>query len=80
MFSNPLLKVGGGLISPLFNNGKLKECGGKNSQQKQTVEEYSKTVLNALSETESALANLRSVEKQIGYSQNAIDELKTTLH
>jgi hypothetical protein len=33
-----------------------------------------------LSETESALANLRSVEKQIGYSQNAIDELKTTLH
>ncbi|WP_255565794.1 TolC family protein [Elizabethkingia sp. M8] len=51
----------------------------KNSQQKQTVEEYSKTVLNALSETESALANLRSVEKQIGYSQNAINELKNNI-
>ena len=43
------------------------------------VEEYSKTVLNALSETESALASLRSVEKQIGYSQNAINELKNNI-
>ena len=25
LFSNPLLKVGGGLVSPLFNNGKLKK-------------------------------------------------------
>ncbi|WP_407517352.1 TolC family protein [Elizabethkingia anophelis] len=80
LFSNPLLKVGGGLVSPLFNNGKLKKnVEVKNSQQKQTVEEYSKTVLNALSETESALASLRSVEKQIGYSQNAIDELKNNI-
>lgn len=80
LFSNPLLKVGGGLVSPLFNNGKLKKnVEVKNSRQKQTVEEYSKTFLNALSETESALASLRSVEKQIGYSQNAIDELKKNI-
>ncbi|CAM3521073.1 TolC family protein [Elizabethkingia occulta] len=80
LFSNPLLKVGGGLASPLFNNGKLKKnVEIKNSQQKQTVEEYSKTVLSALNETESALANLHSVEKQIGYSQNAIDELKNNI-
>ncbi len=80
LFSNPLLKVGGGLVSPLFNNGKLKKnVEIKNSQQKQTVEEYSKTVLSALNETESALANLHSVEKQIGYSQNAIDELKNNI-
>ena len=32
-----------------------------------------------MNETESALANLHSVEKQIGYSQNAIDELKNNI-
>ncbi|MBL3546237.1 MULTISPECIES: TolC family protein [Chryseobacterium] len=80
LFSNPLVKVGSGLVSPLFNHGKLKKnVEIKNSQQKQAVEEYSKTVLNGLSEVESSLANLRSIEKQHSYNQSAIDELKNNI-
>ncbi|GAB0156449.1 TolC family protein [Chryseobacterium sp. Alg-005] len=80
LFSNPLLKVGTGLVSPLFNGGKLKKnVEIKNSQQKQVVEEYSKTVLNALNEVESSLANLHSVKKQLMYNRSAIDELKNNI-
>ncbi|WFB67701.1 TolC family protein [Chryseobacterium sp. WX] len=80
LFSNPLIKVGGGLVSPLFNGGKLKKnVEVKNSQQKQVVEEYSKAVLNALNEVESSLANLRSIEKQTTYTTNAVNELKNNI-
>ncbi|WP_433628598.1 TolC family protein [Chryseobacterium cucumeris] len=80
LFSNPLIKVGGGLVSPLFNGGKLKKnVEVKNSQQKQVVEEYSKAVLNALNEVESSLANLRSIEKQMTYTTNAVNELKNNI-
>lgn len=80
LFSHPLLNVGGNLVSPLFNSGKLKKnVEIKNSQQKQVVEEYSKTVLNALNEVESSLANLHSIKKQLIYNFSAIDELKKNI-
>lgn len=81
LFSNPLLKVGSGLVSPIFNNGKLKKnVDIKNSQQKQVIEEYSKAVLNALNEVESSLANLHSVEKQLTYNFSAVNELKNNIN
>ena len=81
LFSNPLIKVGSGLVSPLFNNGKLKKnVEIKTSQQKQIVEEYSKAVLNALNEVESSLANLRSIEKQITFTTSAVNELKNNIN
>lgn len=81
IFSNPLLRIGGGLVSPLFNNGKLKKnVEIKNSQQKQIIEEYSKAILNALNEVESSSANLHSVERQLIYNHKAIDELKNTIN
>ncbi|OCA78477.1 RND transporter [Chryseobacterium contaminans] len=80
LFTNPLLRVGGGLVSPIFNGGKLKKnIEIKNSQQKQVVEEYSKAVLNALNEVESSLANLNSLEKQSGFNRKAINELKNNI-
>ncbi|MEJ5105396.1 TolC family protein [Chryseobacterium sp. MYb328] len=81
IFSNPLLRVGGGLVSPIFNNGKLKKnVEIKTSQQKQVVEEYSKAVLNALNEVESSLANLNSIEKQSDFNRKAINELKNNIN
>lgn len=80
LFSNPLLKVGGGLVSPLFNSGKLKKnIEIKNARQKQVVEGYSKTVINALNEVESSLAYLHSIEKQLTYNLSAIEELKNNI-
>lgn len=80
LFTNPLLRVGGGLVSPIFNSGKLKKnVEIKNSQQKQVVEEYSKAVLNALNEVESSLANLNSLEKQSDFNRKAINELKNNI-
>jgi NodT family efflux transporter outer membrane factor (OMF) lipoprotein len=80
LFTNPLLRVGGGLVSPIFNSGKLKKnVEIKNSQQKQVVEEYSKAVLNALNEVESSLTNLNSIEKQSDFNRKAINELKNNI-
>lgn len=76
LYSNPLIKIGGSLTTPIFNGGKLKtNVEIKNSQQQQAVEEYSKTVLNALNEMESSWANTLSIEKQLGYNLEAISEM-----
>lgn len=80
LYSNPLIKVGGSLTTPIFNGGKLKKnVEVKTSQQQQAVEEYSKTVLNALNELESSWANTISIEKQLGYSLEAVSELNTNI-
>ncbi|QIH32726.1 TolC family protein [Sphingobacterium sp. DR205] len=80
LFSNPLIKVGGGITTPIFNNGKLKKnVEIKTSQQKQAVEEYAKSVLIAFNEVESALANLGSIDKQEIYQQQAISSLEKNI-
>ena len=76
LFSNPLVKIGGNLTTPLFNGGKLKtNVEIENSQQRLAVEEYSKAVLNALNEVESSLTNIISIEKQLTYNDDVIAEL-----
>lgn len=77
LFSNPLIKVGGALTTPIFNGGKLKKnVEVKTSEQKQAVEEYAKSVLLAFTEVESALANLVSIEKQNIFQKQAISSLE----
>lgn len=69
LFNNPLINVGGNMMTPLFNGGTLKKnIEIENSQQKVAVEEYAQTVLNALNEVESSIANINSVEKQLEYN------------
>lgn len=81
LFSNPLIKVGGGLTTPIFNGGKLKKnVDIKTSQQKQAVEEYAKSVLLAFNEVESALANLGSIEKQEVFQQQVISSLEKNIN
>lgn len=76
VFSNPLLKVGGSLTTPIFNGGQLKtNVEIKNSEQQVAVEEYSKTVLNALNEMEASWTNTLSIEKQLGYNLDAVAEM-----
>ncbi len=80
LFSNPLLNVGGSLITPIFNGGKLKRnLEIKNSEQRVAIEEYASTVLNALNEVESSWANLHTYEDQYVYEDQAIEELKSNL-
>lgn len=80
LYSNPLINVGGGLATPLFNGGKLKKnVEIKNSEQQQVVEEYAKSVLNAINETESTLTNLVSIEKQLTYNEEVILELSKNI-
>lgn len=43
------------------------------------MEEYSKTVLNALNEMESSWANTLSIEKQLGYNLEAISEMNKNI-
>lgn len=77
LFSNPLIKVGGGLTTPIFNGGKLKKnVEVKTSKQKQVIEEYATSVLLAYNEVESALANLSSIEKQNVFQKQAISSLE----
>lgn len=80
LFSNPLINVGGNLVSPIFNGGKLKKnVAIENSQQKVAVEEYAQTVLNALNEVEAAVANLASIDKQQKYNKEIIDVLEENI-
>ncbi|MBP7174121.1 MAG: TolC family protein [Cloacibacterium sp.] len=80
LFSNPLVRVGGGLTTPIFNAGKLKKnVEVKTSEQKQIVEEYAKSVLLAFSEVESALANLSSINKQDVFQEQAISALQKNI-
>jgi len=77
LFSNPLIKVGGGLTTPIFNGGKLKKnVEVKTSKQKQVIEEYAKSVLLAYNEVESALASLSSIERQNVFQKQAISSLE----
>ena len=80
LFSNPLIKVGGGLVTPIFNGGKLKKnVEVKTSEQRQVVEEYSKSVLTAFNEVESALANLTSIDKQSVFQDQALTSLNKNI-
>lgn len=80
LFSNPLIKVGGGLTTPIFNAGRLKKnVEIKTSQQQQVIEDYSKSVLLAFSEVESALANLSSIDKQKVFQQQLITALEKNI-
>ncbi|MCE3076315.1 TolC family protein [Chryseobacterium gwangjuense] len=80
LFSNPLLKIGGGLVTPIFNSGKLKKnIEVKTSEQKEAVEGYAKSVLTAFNEVESALANLSSIEKQNIFQKQALSSLQENI-
>lgn len=80
LFSNPLIKIGGGLATPIFNGGKLKKnVDIKTSKQKQVIEEYAKSVLVAFSEVESAVANLSSIDKQNIFQKDAISALQKNI-
>ncbi len=80
LFSNPLINIGGNLLTPLFNSGKLKKnIEITNIEQRITIEEYSQTVLNALNEVETALGNLHAYNTQYTYDVQAIEELKSNL-
>lgn len=68
------------MTTPIFNGGKLKtNVKIENSEQKVAVEEYAKTVLNALNEMESSWSNTLSINKQFGYNQDAISEMKKNI-
>lgn len=80
LFSNPLIKIGGGLTTPIFNGGILKKnIEIKTSQQQQAVEEYAKSVLLAFSEVESALANLSSIDKQKVFQKQLVTALEKNI-
>lgn len=80
LFSNPLLNVGGNLISPIFNGGKLKKnVEIKNAEQRIAIEQYAQTVLNALNEVETSWGNLQTYEDQYAYEDEAVKELKNNL-
>ena len=80
LFSNPLIRVGGGLTTPIFNGGKLKKnVEVKTSEQQQVIEEYAKSVLVAFSEVESALANLSAIDRQDTFQKDAISALQKNI-
>lgn len=80
LFSNPLLNVGGGLSTPIFNSGKLKRnVEIQNAQQRQAVEQYAATVLNALNEVETSWANLYTYDTQFFFEDNAKSELERAI-
>jgi outer membrane protein TolC len=80
LFSNPLLNIGGGMVTPIFNGGKLKRnVEIQNSKQKEAVEQYAANVLNALNEVETSWANLHAYTSQFSFEDSAIKELERNI-
>ena len=80
LFSNPLLNIGGGMVTPIFNGGKLKRnVEIQNSKQKEAVEQYAANVLNALNEVETSWANLHAYTAQFSFEDSAIKELERNI-
>ncbi|MCM5661378.1 efflux transporter outer membrane subunit [Galbibacter mesophilus] len=64
-FSNPIRSIGGELMAPIYQGGKLRaNVVVRNAQQKQAVEMYSRTVLNALADVENALEEVETVDNR----------------
>ncbi|QLE00319.1 TolC family protein [Galbibacter sp. BG1] len=64
-FSNPIRSIGGELAAPIYQGGELRaNVVIRNAQQKQAVEVYSRTVLNALTDVESALDAVEVVDSR----------------
>ncbi|WP_067150347.1 efflux transporter outer membrane subunit [Pseudotamlana agarivorans] len=67
-FSNPIRSLGGELIAPVYFGGQLKaNVTIRTAQQKQAVENYARTVLNAMADVENTLDAVKNIEQRENY-------------
>ena len=55
-----LVNLGAGLVAPIFDSGRLNSARDLVSQKQELVQIYRSTVINALSEVDTALGQIRS--------------------
>lgn len=77
--SNPILSVGGSLVTPIFTWGAIKaNISIQDETQKQAVLYYAKAYLTALSEVETSLNGINAVEGRFEQSTIAFENLERT--
>ncbi|MBD0404957.1 TolC family protein [Flammeovirga sp. EKP202] len=77
--SNPLVTIGGNLVTPIFTWGAIKSnIEIQNEAQKQAVLYYAKSYLTALSEVETSLNGINAVEGRFEQSSIALENLERT--
>ncbi|WP_044210762.1 TolC family protein [Flammeovirga sp. OC4] len=77
--SNPLVTIGGNLVTPIFTWGAIKSnIEIQNEAQKQAVLYYAKSYLTALSEVETSLNGINAVEGRFTQSTIALENLERT--
>lgn len=73
-FSNPMRSIGGELAAPVYQGGALKaNVSIRTSQQKQALENYTKTVLNAMGDVENTLDAVKTVGEREGFITQAVN-------
>ncbi|WP_038531506.1 efflux transporter outer membrane subunit [Formosa agariphila] len=77
-FSNPIRSIGGELAAPIYQGGALKaNVAIRTAQQKQALEDYNRTVLNAMADVENTLDAVQTVgEREIFIKQSVTSNEK----
>ncbi|MDW5290381.1 TolC family protein [Formosa sp. PL04] len=71
--SNPITSIGGELVAPIYQGGALKaNVFIRTAQQKQAVEDYSRTVLNAMSDVENTLDAVQTLDDREVFVKQAV--------
>ena len=71
--SNPITSIGGELVAPVYQGGALKaNVSIRTAQQKQAVENYSRTVLNAMSDVENTLDAVQTLDDREVFVKQAV--------
>ena len=76
-FSNPIRSIGGELSAPIYQGGQLKaNVYIRTIEQKEALETYTSTVLNALSDVESTLDAVKTINEREAFLTTALQSNK----
>ncbi|MBN0976620.1 efflux transporter outer membrane subunit [Pseudomonas hygromyciniae] len=78
MLRNPLYNLTGGLIAPIFNNGRLSaERDKATARQDELLQTYRAVIINGFADVEKALSSIRRLDEQRQWQQEELSQAQT---
>lgn len=78
MLRNPFYNLTGGLIAPIFNNGRLSaERDKATARQDELLQTYRGAIINGFADVEKALSSIRRLDEQRQWQHEELDQAQT---
>ncbi|MDF3162463.1 efflux transporter outer membrane subunit [Pseudomonas proteolytica] len=78
MLRNPFYNLTGGLIAPIFNNGRLSaERDKATARQDELLQTYRAAIINGFADVEKALSSIRRLDEQRQWQREELDQAQT---